>query len=488
MSSDSDFVPEKSCKRRKISRPVQRYLEELEESSDDKNINLWENLSTSSEECEQPAGTCRDSNEKGVNDTFDLGLTQLINSPDDTDDDVPLSERLKRKKHMSNPFPNTTDSDASGFSGFLEEPPCVGLITSTTVVEIHTSTGNNSLPSQPVSSHAPLSVEVGLPSDIDQGEYDKYIEHFKTLSRLSVNLTSSEDACLQFLKVLSLIPPDTTACPKCRKSKRKGVLKYREVTEKDRKCNLRLICSGGGACKYKVSPFTGTFFDGNNCRLPIGTVLTIIYCFLHGFKHTDAARECEVSNNTITDWYNYCREVCTQSLAENSVQIGGVGEVVEIDESKFYRRKYNRGRVLSAQQDGWVFGGIQRSNGDCFMVRVGDRSKNTLFPLILKYIKPGTQIISDEWKAYSKLNEIGYKHRTVCHKRNFVAPENPTIHTQNIECSWRYAKATYPERYTSESLRDGYLQEYLYRRKYKGPNFIHQFFKDIAKLYKHPAL
>ena len=122
------------------------------------------------------------------------------------------------------------------------------------------------------------------------------------------------------------------------------------------------------------------------------------------------------------------------------------------------------------------------------MVRVGDRSKNTLFPLILKYIKPGTQIISDEWKAYSKLNDIGYKHRTVCHKRNFVAPENTTIHTQNIECSWRYAKATYPERYTSESLRDGYLQEYLYRCKYKGPNFIHQFFKDIAKLYKHPAL
>ena len=97
-SSDSDFEPKKHYKRRKISRTVKHYLEENEESSDDKTINLWENLSDSSEECEQPAGTGSDSNKKGVNITFDLGLTQLIHSTDDTDDNVPLSERLKRKK------------------------------------------------------------------------------------------------------------------------------------------------------------------------------------------------------------------------------------------------------------------------------------------------------------------------------------------------------------------------------------------------------
>ena len=41
-------------------------------------------------------------------------------------------------------------------------------------------------------------------------------------------------------------------------------------------------------------------------------------------------------------------------------QLGGEGEVVEIDESKFGKRKYNKGKRAKGQ---WVFGGIQRSNG-----------------------------------------------------------------------------------------------------------------------------
>lgn len=41
----------------------------------------------------------------------------------------------------------------------------------------------------------------------------------------------------------------------------------------------------------------------------------------------------------------------------NTYTVGGFGQVVKIDESKFGRRKYHRGHRVEGQ---WVFGGVQR--------------------------------------------------------------------------------------------------------------------------------
>ena len=46
---------------------------------------------------------------------------------------------------------------------------------------------------------------------------------------------------------------------------------------------------------------------------------------------------------------------------------GGPGVVVEIDESKFGKHKYHRGKHVEGQ---CVFGGYQRSNGRVYMVAV----------------------------------------------------------------------------------------------------------------------
>ena len=58
---------------------------------------------------------------------------------------------------------------------------------------------------------------------------------------------------------------------------------------------------------------------------------------------------------------------------------------------------YNRGRVTDGH---WVFGGIERGTSNAFMVVVPDRTKQTLMPIIQTYIRPGTTVISDEWRAY----------------------------------------------------------------------------------------
>ena len=59
--------------------------------------------------------------------------------------------------------------------------------------------------------------------------------------------------------------------------------------------------------------------------------------------------------------------------------IGGPGKEVEIDESKFGKRKYNRGRVVDGH---WVFGGMERGSGDSFMVEVPRRDAATLLGFI----------------------------------------------------------------------------------------------------------
>ena len=67
-------------------------------------------------------------------------------------------------------------------------------------------------------------------------------------------------------------------------------------------------------------------------------------------------------------YFSIFRAWCCMWCLENSsnCQIGGVGTVVEIDESKFGKRKYNKGRkVLHRNQ--WVLGGYCRNDGKIFL-------------------------------------------------------------------------------------------------------------------------
>jgi hypothetical protein len=91
------------------------------------------------------------------------------------------------------------------------------------------------------------------------------------------------------------------------------------------------------------------------------------------------AHEAGIPNSlkTIIDWFSFCRDICEQYLIENPEVIGGLHEngfskVVEIDERKSFHRKYHRGQWREGH---WVFGGIERGSGKCFLVEVPDRTR-----------------------------------------------------------------------------------------------------------------
>ena len=70
------------------------------------------------------------------------------------------------------------------------------------------------------------------------------------------------------------------------------------------------------------------------------------------------------------------------------------------------------------------------------LIAVEDRSAATLLPIINNYVRQGSKIYSNEWKAYQQLTDLGFEHDTVCHKYNFIDPETGA-HTQGIGSTWR---------------------------------------------------
>ena len=74
--------------------------------------------------------------------------------------------------------------------------------------------------------------------------------------------------------------------------------------------------------------------------------------------------ETVVSETTLIDWNNFIRDVCFEYMTNHMVPIGGLDDngephVVEVDESVFFKTKYNVGQRCELH---WLIGGIQRGD------------------------------------------------------------------------------------------------------------------------------
>jgi len=163
---------------------------------------------------------------------------------------------------------------------------------------------------------------------------------------------------------------------------------------------------------------------------------------------------------------------------ENGETLGGEGKVVQIDESKFGKRKYHRGHHVEGQ---WVFGGIESESRKTFMVTVEKRNEATLMRIIKKWIRTGTTIVSDCWKAYINLEREGYVHKTVNHSKEFVNDDGD--HTNKIEGHWRQAKAKLPTFGIRKLFFSSYLAEFMWRYMHKDDDLFSVFLSDIKRIY-----
>ncbi|KAG8173323.1 hypothetical protein JTE90_010980 [Oedothorax gibbosus] len=242
----------------------------------------------------------------------------------------------------------------------------------------------------------------------------------------------------------------------------------------------------------KKSRADGTWFSLS--KLPAKKIIYLSYCFSIDFTYDQAIRETsclisQTSRETVADWYSYGREIVVAHLLDRqnaAGPIGGPGKIVEIDESKFGKRKYNVGRVVEGS---WVLGMYERDSKEFRLevlpTGIGGRSSATLIPLILKHVAAGSIINTDCWAAYAQLGQLGVysNHQTVNHSQNFVDPITGA-HTQTIESNWRPVKHHLRQSgQPREKLADRLL-EFLWRRELRlKPEDPFNAFLEVVKQY-----
>ncbi|XP_050689954.1 uncharacterized protein LOC126982148, partial [Eriocheir sinensis] len=183
-----------------------------------------------------------------------------------------------------------------------------------------------------------------------------------------------------------------------------------------------------------------------------------------------------IDAKTVIDRFSFCREVAVDYCVKNSVKLGDQGKTVEVDEAKFDKRIYNRGRVIEGT---WVVGGVKRGFSNIvyrniFLVPVVSRDKETLLRVIKDNIFPVTHIVTDCRSSYNNLIAEGYSHSTVNHSLNFVDHQSGT-HTQNIEREWREVRSNIPRFRRRTQHFASYLAESMFKRTFAdvGERFHH---------------
>jgi hypothetical protein len=106
----------------------------------------------------------------------------------------------------------------------------------------------------------------------------------------------------------------------------------------------------------------------------------LTYDIVHCVPAIHIQHEYGFGSPTVTDWRHFVREAMFVYLHDSSQKIGGPNKTVEIDESKFGKRKYHRGHRVQGQ---WIFGGVERDTGRAFFVPIMDRTAETLTLFVL---------------------------------------------------------------------------------------------------------
>ena len=201
----------------------------------------------------------------------------------------------------------------------------------------------------------------------------------------------------------------------------------------------------------------------SDAKISLKQFTVILACWSEGLNIKSTSKITIVSERTINNYFAMFRSIAEKEYRSDIDKHKlGIG-IVQIDESHFFKAKYNVGSGLKRDAV-WVFGEIDIETNRVVAEVCDDRSAETLIPIITSTVNSNAIIWSDKWKAYDTLYNYGFTHQTVNHSENFVDPITK-VNTQKIESTWNSIKKFLDRNcYKSRSNLESYVHEWCFRR------------------------
>ena len=223
---------------------------------------------------------------------------------------------------------------------------------------------------------------------------------------------SNEEKCLD--EIFNQKFGDHTACPHCGKvgswGRVKGTKKYFHT------------------CRKQVSPLKDTAFYRSNVSLTACFYAILLFANCSsGIRSSFLRKQLGLGAKSA---HRLCNRVRLHMAAyQRPALLGGDGKLVEVDEV-LLRHVRSPGKyhsdatiILGMVCDGTLINGV-----------INDRTRKTLHANIVRFIKPGSIIVTDDWRPYRGLEQFGFSHIAVNHSVGFFNENG--FSTGEIDSYW----------------------------------------------------
>lgn len=231
----------------------------------------------------------------------------------------------------------------------------------------------------------------------------------------------TDEACLQHLFEVRF--GQGFECPSCERDSNW----YRIKAERAYSCQW---------CGHHLHPTVGTPFEKSRTSLQLWFYAIFLFTTTrNGVAAKELERQLGVTYKTAWRMARLIREHMAD--VDGDYQIGGAGQVVEADETFIGGEARGKGSGFKKNKT-VVFGMLERG-GDVVTEVVRNRGAKELIPQVMKHVKEGSEVHTDELPSYGYLAIEGFKHRRVNHSHGqYVTSEGVGVNT--IEGFWAQLK------------------------------------------------